>query len=152
MFCYLKIPQHVFLEVSLQYKHIFNKIVIHIHVQLVSVSLYRHLFYEYEGSTPYQYWYPILVISIGVSLGLGNLKKTTWWCCVKTFLFFLTRTSKATPASHFVVAWQLTCLDATKHLLCCMAFNGSNWNSFTILLLVDKYFAPQLSLETRVHK
>lgn len=48
MFCSLNITLHVFLEygwhVSFQYKHKFNKIVFNIHVQLVSVSWYWHVF------------------------------------------------------------------------------------------------------------
>lgn len=80
IFCYLNsIPQHVFLEqVFLQYKH---KFVINVHIKLVSVSWYRHIF-----NVKVEY-------SILVSLPIPTLEwrigaiffRTGWFCvsCVK---------------------------------------------------------------------
>lgn len=73
MFCYLNnVARHVSLEpVSLQYKHYFNKIVIHMHIQLVSVLKYGHVFksgYLREYSTPVSVLIPDIAIGVGAPL------------------------------------------------------------------------------------
>lgn len=54
---------HVYMSHVLQYTHKFNEIAKYIHLQLVSVLRYRHLFYEYEWSTQpwYRYCYSTLL-------------------------------------------------------------------------------------------